>query len=97
LDFRRVSQVALQRQQQTQTENRKQFAMSDWFNLSSGPTVTLLGFVLWLAHKLMRRRTGKDRRPARGLYLAWLRWGDLAALLAILAGLALMWSSQTAP
>jgi hypothetical protein len=46
---------------------------------------------------LMRRRAGKDRRPARGLYLAWLRWGDLAAFLAMLAGLALMWSSQPAP
>ncbi len=71
--------------------------MSDWFNPSSGETVALLGFVLWLAHKLMRRRAGKDRRPARGLYLAWLRWGDLAAFLAMLAGLALMWSSHPAP
>jgi len=71
--------------------------MSAWFNPSFGPTLALLGFVLWLAHKLMRRRTGKDRRPARGLYLAWLRWGDLAAFFTILAGLALMWSSQPTP
>ena len=71
--------------------------MSAWFNHSSGPTVALLGFVLWLAHKLMRRGAGKDPGPARGLYLAWLRWGDLAAFLAMLAGLALMWSSQSAP
>ncbi len=71
--------------------------MSAWFNLSCGPTLALLGFVLWLAHKLMRRAAGKDRRPAPGLYQAWLRWGDLAAFLAILAGLALMWSSRPAP
>jgi hypothetical protein len=71
--------------------------MSGGFHLSSGEAVALLGFVLWLAHKLMRRRARKDRRPARGLYLAWLRWGDLAAFLTILAGLALMWSSQPAP
>ncbi|MGO9620118.1 MAG: hypothetical protein ACLPT6_01775 [Desulfobaccales bacterium] len=71
--------------------------MGGGFHLSSGEAVALLGFVLWLAHKLMRRRARKDRRPARGLYLAWLRWGDLATFLIILAGLALMWSSQPAP
>jgi hypothetical protein len=81
----------------TETENRDQFAMSVSYNLFSGPWLALLGFVLWLAHKLMRRGAGKDRGPARGLYQAWLRWGDLAAFLAILAGLALMWSSRPAP
>ncbi len=67
------------------------------FNLASGPTLALLGFVLWLAHKLTGRRAGKESLPARGLYLAWRRWGGLAAFLAILAGLALMWSSQSRP
>jgi hypothetical protein len=70
--------------------------MSAWFNPAAGPALALAGFVLWLANKLMRRR-GKDRIPARGLYQAWLRWGDLAAFLVILAGLALMWHTQTAP
>jgi hypothetical protein len=71
--------------------------MSGWFNHSAGPALALVGFVVWLAHKLMRRRAGKDSRGARGLYQAWLRWGDLAAFLVILAGLALMWHAQGAP
>ncbi len=71
--------------------------MSNWFNPAAGPTLTLVGFVLWLAHKLMRRRAGRAPGGARGLYQAWLRWGDVAAFLAILAGLALMYHSQAAP
>ncbi|MGA7579573.1 MAG: hypothetical protein ACLQUW_09385 [Desulfobaccales bacterium] len=71
--------------------------MSDWFNPAAGPTLTLVGFVLWLAHKLMRRRAGRDPGGARGLYQVWLRWGDLAAFLLILAGLALMYHSQAVP
>jgi hypothetical protein len=59
--------------------------------LNSGEILGLVGFGLLLLHKMLHRQAGKSPRHARGLYLLWLRWGDLAAFLTILAGLVLMY------
>ena len=61
---------------------------------NSGEILGLVGFGLLLLHNLTRRQARKTSRPARGLYLLWLRWGDVAAFLTILAGLTLMWSQK---
>ena len=63
-------------------------------NLKSGEMLALLGLILLLVHKLVRRRMVQTRKPARGLYLFWLKWGDLVVFLIILAGLTLMWSHK---
>ena len=59
--------------------------------LNAGEILGLLGFGLLMLHKLILRQAKKDSKPARGLYLLWLRWGDMAAFLTILAGLVLMY------
>ena len=59
--------------------------------LNAGEILGLLGFGLLMLHKLMFRRAKKATRRARGLSLLWLRWGDMAAFLTILAGLVLMY------
>ncbi len=64
------------------------------FELKSGEILGLAGFGLMLLHRLMRRQAVKSRKPARGLYLLWLRWGDVAAFLTILAGLTWMWAQK---
>ena len=64
------------------------------FYANSGELLGLAGFGLLLLHRLTRRQALKSPKLARGLYLAWLRWGDLAAFLTILAGLTLMWSQK---
>jgi hypothetical protein len=59
--------------------------------LNAGEILGLAGFGLLLLHKILRGQAKKAPRPARGLYLLWLRWGDVAAFLTILAGLVLMY------
>jgi hypothetical protein len=60
----------------------------------SGEILGLVGFGLLLLHHMVRRQAMKAKKPAKGLYLLWLRWGDVAAFLTILAGLTLMWSHK---
>ncbi len=62
--------------------------------LNSGELLALGGLVLLLLHNLVIRPLLKSRRPARGLGLFWLNWGDLAVFLVILAGLTLIWAQK---
>jgi hypothetical protein len=59
-----------------------------------GEILALVGLLLLLVHNMLRRQVIKARKPARGLTLFWLRWGDLAVFLVILAGLTLMWAHK---
>ena len=49
-------------------------------NLKSGEMLALVGLILLLVHKVVRRQLVKARKPARGLRLFWLSWGDLVVL-----------------
>jgi hypothetical protein len=57
-----------------------------------GEILAIVGLLLLLVHNMLRRQVVKARQPVRGLTLLWLRWGDLAVFLVILAGLTLMWA-----
>jgi len=59
--------------------------------LNAGEILGLAGFGLLLLHKILRGQAKKATKPPRGLHLLWLRWGDVAAFLTILAGLVLMY------
>jgi hypothetical protein len=63
-------------------------------NLKSGEMLALVGLILLLVNKVVRRQMVKSGKPARGLRLFWLQWGELAVFLVILAGLTLMWSHK---
>lgn len=63
-------------------------------NLNPGETLALVGLVLLLVQNMWRRQVVKAGKPVRGLTLFWLRWGDLAVFLVILAGLTLMWAHK---
>jgi len=64
------------------------------FNFNPGELLALVGLLLLLAHNMLRRGVIKAGKPVRGLTLFWLRWGDLAVFLVILAGITLIWSSK---
>ena len=63
-------------------------------NLKSGEMLALLGLILLLVHKVVRRQMVKSSKPARGLRRFWLQWGELVVFLVILAGITLMWSHK---
>jgi hypothetical protein len=53
-----------------------------------------MGLILLLLNNVVRRQLVKFIKPAHGLRLFWLQWGDLVVFLIILAGLTLMWSQK---
>jgi len=63
-------------------------------SLKSGELLALMGLILLLVNNVVRRQLVKSRKPAHGLRLFWLQWGDLVVFLIILAGLTLMWSQK---
>ena len=63
-------------------------------SLKSGELLALIGLILLLVNNVVRRQLVKSRKPAHGLRLFWLQWGDLVVFLIILAGLTLMWSQK---
>jgi hypothetical protein len=63
-------------------------------NFNSGELLALVGLLLLLVHKVVRRQLVKAGKTVRGLALFWLRWGDVVVFLIIVAGLTLMWSHK---